>query len=126
MSRSNLAISRRKLSILAKLDNGSSESNSISITECPYLSLLIADLVLYAVRFSISVFRAHGSIVGVCASNVTRSRLLGLPSFRVINDGRGRRRCDAAREIIGPSPFRANHDGRDRRRRDASWPHVGR
>ena len=50
-----------------------------SITECPYLSLLLPDFVLYAVRFSISVFRAHGSIVGDCAFNMNRSRLLGSP-----------------------------------------------
>ena len=90
------------------------------ITECPYLSLLLADLVLCAVRFSISVFRAHGSIVGDCAFNMNRSRLLSFPSFRANHDGRGRGRRDAARESLGPSPFRANHDGRGRRRRDAA------
>ena len=34
INRSNFAISRRKKFMLAKLDNGASESESISLTEC--------------------------------------------------------------------------------------------
>ena len=37
ITRSNFAISRRKLSMLAKLDNGASESESISMTECLFV-----------------------------------------------------------------------------------------
>ena len=34
INRSNFAISRHKWSMLAKLDNGASEFESISVTEC--------------------------------------------------------------------------------------------